>query len=414
MRVLMLGWEFPPHISGGLGTACRGIVRGLAQRGVDVTFVVPRAFGDEEADGVEVIGLSRAHAGSPVSGAARAQPIRRVALTSSLRPYEDARAYAERTERSTDGFEGGYGRTLHEEVERYASLASELVRGRAFDVVHAHDWMTWPAALGIRAHSHKPLVCHVHATEFDRSLRGGDARVRELEARGLSAADRAVCVSRRTADVVRRAYGVDPARLRVVHNAAPEDPEPDEDVVPRRRRAHLPVVLFLGRITPQKGPDIFLEAARRVLAQLPGTRFVMAGDGESLPRSIEHAAELGLARAVRFTGFLEPAGVAHVYGQADVFVLSSVSEPFGLTPLEALRHGVPVIVSRQSGVAEVLPSVLRFDFWNVDELARKIVELLTRPGLRRRMARVGREEALRLRWEDRADELIQIYRELIG
>lgn len=393
MRVLMLGWEFPPWISGGLGTACHGLVRGLAGRGVEVTFVLPRAPGASPSF-VELVGCEDEPAG-----------VETVPLASALRPYQSAREYA-----AAGG--GAYGGDLMDEVERYARAAAALGSGRSFDLVHAHDWMTYPAGLALAASSGRPLVCHLHASEVDRAGPSGDARIHAIEQRGFDGADRVVCVSRYTADVVRRHYAVDEGKLAVVHNAV-ERSEPLARSE-RRRRLRGPVVLFLGRVTFQKGPGYFLEAAARVLALEPRVKFVVCGDGDLWPAVVERAAELGIARAVHFTGFLRGDEVRRAYALADVYVMPSVSEPFGIAPLEALALDVPVLVSRQSGVREVLQSGLAFDYWDVDDLARKILALVRKPRLRRRLARRGRAELEGLRWEDRARRMIEVYEEVLA
>lgn len=399
MRVLMLGWEFPPSISGGLGTACHGLVRGLAGRGVEVTFVLPRAPGASPSF-VELVGCE----GEPVG-------VETVPLASALRPYQSAREYA--AARCGEGAEGGaYGGDLMAEVERYARAATALGSGRSFDLVHAHDWMTWPAGLALRAASGRPLVCHLHASEVDRAGPSGDPRIHAIEQSGFDGADRVVCVSRYTADVVRRHYAVDEGKLTVVHNAVERsDPLARSE---HRRCFRDPVVLFLGRVTFQKGPGYFLEAAARVLAVEPRVKFVVCGDGDLWPAVVEHAAELGIARAVHFTGFLRGEDVRRAYALADVYVMPSVSEPFGIAPLEALAQDVPVLVSRQSGVREVLRSGLAFDYWDVDDLTRKILALLRNPRLRRRLAGRGRAELAGLRWDDRARSMIEVYDEVLA
>jgi glycogen(starch) synthase len=515
VKVLMLGWELPPRISGGLGTACAGIVRGLVANGVEVVFVAPHLAGDEELPGARVVGADRvpvgeelaplpsrapkrneqrlaahsvAHApqaraeGSSQSPAAlvrevpRVLPsaeaelpreVRRFSIVSPLRPYMSAASYAEDMQgrsalrapagrsgraaqaaqtvsrRSTDmqaaalpaaeshpdasseaqpepelaaprpiyvDLQGGYGPDLFAEVERYAWAVAALAARESFDVVHAHDWMTYPAGVAAARASGRPFVAHVHASEFDRSGERADTRIRAIESEGLSAAARVVCVSRYTADLVRRHYGVAPERLRTVHNAV----EQPARSVARAARQPERLVLFLGRVTFQKGPEYFLEAAARVLRVEPDVRFVLCGSGDLLPRVVERAAELGVARRVRFTGFLGREEVERVFGMADVYVMPSVSEPFGIAPLEALSREVPVIVSRQSGVAEVLKSALKVDYWDVAEMANKILALLRYPALRRALEDEGRSELGTLRWEERGERLRDIYAELVA
>jgi glycogen synthase len=452
VKVLMLGWEFPPHISGGLGTACQGIVRGLTARGVEVLFVVPRTWGDEDAGAARLLGARQWQeqldvsdveeaAGFPAVSEPVAQraTLRVVTVASPLRPYATAAQYAERVvsgvparesqathseqslgiarPRTHMALSGGYGADIFAEVERYAQVVTELARGETFDVVHAHDWMTFPAGQAVALAAGRPLVAHVHASEYDRAGNAPDMRVAEIERRGLAAAQRVVCVSAYTADLVRRRYGVEPARLRVVHNAVETRRAPSKaraEVHPTSSEPdRTPLVLFLGRVTFQKGPEYFLEAAARVLALEPRARFVICGTGDLLPAVVERAAALGLARRVRFTGFLSRDEVERMFALADVYVMPSVSEPFGIAPLEALAQGVPVIVSRQSGVSEVLESALKVDYWDVAELANKILAVLRRPALRRALSQTARGEMAGLRWETRGERLREVYEELL-
>lgn len=398
MRVLMIGWEFPPHISGGLGTACAGLTRGLTAHGVEVVFVVPRLAGDEDAPGVDLV--------SAEDGVARRR-IRR--LGSALTAYETAEQYAQRAPRLS----GHYGRGLMEEVRRYADSVAEIAAEESYDIVHGHDWMTYPAAIRAAGERKVPLVLHVHSLEHDRAGPRGNRDVVAIEQRGFDAADVVVCVSAYTAEQVRRRYRVEESKLRVVHNAHdPASAEPPPRAGPRAIPE--PVVLFLGRVTYQKGPESFLEAAARVVDAEPRIKFVVAGGGDLLPRLVERAAALGLARHVHFTGFLRGGDVDRAYAAADVFVMPSVSEPFGIAPLEAAAHGVPVIVSRQSGVVEVLRGgALTVDSWDVEDLANKILALVRRPALRSELVRRAREDASRLTWESQAGSMREVYEELL-
>jgi glycogen(starch) synthase len=391
VKVLMLGWEFPPHISGGLGTACQGITRGLAARGVEVLFVVPRAHGDEQAEATKIVGASE------------------LAVSSALTPYLNRSAYAQR--RGLMRGSDSYGPDLLAEVGRYALAAAEIARTHASDVIHAHDWMTIPAGIAAREATDRPLVLHMHACEYDRSGDAVDERVREIEARGIAEADRVVCVSQLTATQLERRYGAEPSKLRVVHNAVAQR----KQRVPRRRtRKGSRIVLFLGRITYQKGPECFLEAAAHVVQVEPDVRFVMSGSGDLLPAMIELSAELGLARHISFTGFLRGAEVERMYRLADVYVMPSVSEPFGIAPLEAILQGKPVILSRQSGVCEVLQHALKFEPGDALDLADKILAVLHHCALSEMLVREGRKEVRALAWEDAGAKLLEVYEELVA
>ena len=472
----MLGWEFPPHISGGLGTACHGLTHGLARIGVDVTFVVPRAFGDEDKGAVRILGLNEVAlevpapapeveavppvpepepAGVPdvapraaVEARPARVPERRVlAIDSALLPYLTSETYAARVAaldapvparpdepappahapaappapvgdaarrvevaRGAAGLSGVYGPDLLAEVRRYAEVVAQVARTETFDVIHAHDWMTYPAGIAAKLVSGRPLVAHVHACEHDRSGPTPNPAILAIEQEGLRAADRVICVSHYTEGIVRSRYGTDAAKIRVVHNAVTRREQVEGWHV--AKAIEEPVVLFLGRVTYQKGPVYFLEAAARVVRALPGVRFVMSGSGDMLPRMVERAASMGLARHVRFTGFLSGAEVERMYALADLYVMPSVSEPFGISPLEAMALDVPVIVSRQSGVAEILRSALKVDYWDVEDLANKILAVIKRPALRVALTSEGREELKGMRWEVRARLVLDVYDEV--
>lgn len=420
MRVLELGWEFPPRISGGLGTACEGIVRGLRAHGVDVTLVLPRLAGEEPHSGAQLVSaeaLEREQRAKPAPGQLDVLPV-----ASSLRPYLAPAEYSAPRARGAGAtpepapFRGGYGPTLVDEVTRYARVVGQLAAGTRFDIVHAHDWMTFPAGIAAREASGRPLVVHVHALEWDRAGADGDPGVREVEAAGLAAADRVVCVSHFTKRVLERHYEVDPARVRVVHNAVRRRPRAASPAAPSHDGFDAdgpPTVLFLGRLTRQKGPAFFLEAAGLVHAARPDVRFLVAGDGDLKPTLVEASAATGLARNVFFTGFLAPEDVERAYAAADLYVMPSVSEPFGIAPLEALSFDVPVIVSRQSGVAETLPSAPKVDYWDVRDLAGKVLALLERPALRRALVESGRRDLERLRWETNGARLVEVFREAL-
>lgn len=397
MKVLMLGWELPPRFAGGVGIVCEALTRALARRGLDVTYLMPQAEPNGGGRGVRVIGAEREVATLGVASrlhsyASSAPPVR---IPGEAVPPDGAPLY---------------GADLLDAVERFSAAATTSVAAERtdFDVIHAHDWTTFPAGLALKHGSRKPLVVHVHITEFDKS--GGsyaDSRVFAIEQAGMRDADLVVTVSRRIADTCITRYGVDPSRIRVVYNGV----EPDDEERGRAVPLH-PLVLFLGRVTLQKGPEYFLRAARRVLEVEPKAHFVLAGSGDQLPRMVELAAELGLGRRALFPGFVDRDRAAALYASADVFVMPSVSEPFGIVPLEAMDRGVPVIVSRQSGVSEILRNALKVDFWDVDDLAGKIVAALRYPGLARELRGAGRNEVGRLSWDSVAEQTQHVYEEI--
>lgn len=432
MRVLMFGWEFPPHIAGGLGTACYGMTRGLARNDVDVTFVVPHAYGDEDQRFTHVLNASDVEAlyGSTGSGADDIlEKMSFIHIDSNMVPYispEEYEQYQERYVKSgqkvwstTDAwkqrytFSGKYGANLMEEVARYAVVAAQVAKDLEgqFDVIHAHDWLTYFAGIAAKRVSGKPLVVHMHATEFDRSGENINRRVYAIEKAGMQAADRVIAVSELTRRIVIGKYGIPAEKVVTVHNAVRFGES--EDAVPERAVKDK-VVTFLGRITYQKGPDYFVEAAAKVLQRVPDVRFVMAGSGDLMNHVVRRVAQLGIADRFHFTGFLKGGEVQRMFRLSDVYVMPSVSEPFGISPLEAMRSGVPVIISRQSGVAEVLDYAIKVNYWDVDALADAIYGLLTYPALGRMFASKGLEEVTGLKWTNAAAKIKTVYETVVA
>ena len=432
MRVLMFGWEFPPHIAGGLGTACYGMTRGLARNDVDVTFVVPHAYGDEDQRFTHVLNASDVEAlyGSTGSGADDIlEKMSFIHIDSNMVPYispEEYEQYQERYVKSgqkvwstTDAwkqrytFSGKYGANLMEEVARYAVVAAQVAKDLEgqFDVIHAHDWLTYFAGIAAKRVSGKPLVVHMHATEFDRSGENINRRVYAIEKAGMQAADRVIAVSELTRRIVIGKYGILADKVVTVHNAVRFGES--EDAVPERAVKDK-VVTFLGRITYQKGPDYFVEAAAKVLQRVPDVRFVMAGSGDLMNHVVRRVAQLGIADRFHFTGFLKGGEVQRMFRLSDVYVMPSVSEPFGISPLEAMRSGVPVIISRQSGVAEVLDYAIKVNYWDVDALADAIYGLLTYPALGRMFASKGLEEVTGLKWTNAAAKIKTVYETVVA
>ncbi len=425
-RVLMFGWEFPPHIAGGLGTACLGLTRGLAKHGVEVLFVMPKASGDEDQSAVRIINASDVESLYEFATLDEYwNNINFLEIGSNLRPYMDPETFEREVSESIKGehsergisfrnryqFSGRYGANLYEEVARYALVAATIAKQQSFDVIHAHDWLTYAAGIAAKKVSGKPLVIHVHATEFDRSGENVNSIVYGIERQGMLAADRVITVSNLTRNIVINRYGIDPDKVITIHNAVDFQSYPDLDVdrgVPEK------IVTFLGRITFQKGPEYFIEAAAKVLKRYPNVRFVMAGSGDMLNGSIRRVAQLKIATKFHFTGFLKGGDVQKMFAHSDVYVMPSVSEPFGISPLEAMRSGVPTIISKQSGVAEVLKHAIKVDFWDVDAMADAIHGLLAYPALSLFAGKHGLEEVNTLKWENAAYKLKGVYEELIG
>ena len=429
MRVLMFGWEFPPHIAGGLGTACYGIVKGLAENGVETLFVMPSASGDEDGSVATIINASDVPVMSVASSVDEfLDKVRFVRVGSNMIPYTNPDEFYELVEAekkhrevSTDNiygskyrFSGKYGSNLLEEVARYAMVGGTIAveHQDEFDVIHAHDWLTYLAGIAAKELTGKPLVVHVHATSFDRGTEDMiDSRVFNIEKRGMEAADKVIAVSDLTRNIVINKYGISPDKVVTVHNAVDFSGRENLQV---ERGVKDKVVTFLGRITFQKGPEYFIEAAAKVLKRTEHVRFVMAGSGDMMNRCIRHVARLGISDRFHFTGFLRGDDVQKMFALSDVYIMPSVSEPFGISPLEAMRTGVPSIISKQSGAAEVLNYAFKVDFWDVDAIADKIYALLKYPALSDFSARVGYDEVNTLKWNNATAKLKAVYESIVN
>ena len=386
VRVLMFGWEFPPYQAGGLATATVGLVKGLIRVGVKVTLVVPFPVEQSPISGLRLVGRP--------DSAARLVVHR---IPSPLVPYGGVREYqevfAKTRVRSGQVARSVYGADLFEEVERFGRLAAELAAQEPHDVIDAHDWISFEAGLRARAVSGKPLVAHIHAIEFDRTGGDGNPEIARREREGLAAADRVVSNSCRLRDLCISRYQVPAEKFDVVHWGVDDDTGTHGvEIGGSPLGVGAPVVLFLGRVTSQKGPDYFLEMARGVARLVPKAHFVVAGSGDMLPYLIHRSAEIGIADRIHFTGGLSGRDVERVYRMADVCVIPSRSEPFGLVALESLLHGTPCIVPKQAGVSEVLQNVFKVDPWDIDELVNKVVSILKYPALRGELSERGRAE----------------------
>ena len=422
MRVLMLGWEFPPYISGGLGTACYGLTKALSHAGTDILFVLPRAIGGEHARHVRLLGRDGP---APATIAAELARVSFRAVPSPLTsPYEGVSPTRAHAPATGDAAHLGiapprdvsprpdsvahYGGDLLAAVGRYVQTCRRLARQESFDVIHAHDWMTYPAGLAIAAQSGKPLVVHLHSTEFDRSGEHVQQQVYDIERRGMHGSAAVICVSRLTAAVATDRYRVAPEKISVVYNGI--DAAPRREPSTSRTRCGQKIVLFLGRLTMQKGPEYFLAAAKKVLALTDDVKFIVAGSGDRLRSTVHLAAQMGIGHKVLFAGFLRGDDVARAFAMADLYVMPSVSEPFGIAPLEAITQGVPVIISKSSGVSEVLKHALKVDFWDVDEMANKIVAVLRHPPLAGTLREHATAEVRRMTWDKAAGECLALYR----
>lgn len=442
----MLGWEFPPFISGGLGTACYGLTKAMSAIGTDIVFVLPRPVSTPFSTHVRLVSPRadsplampstefrldefervtfrtvdakigdpyQRPADAPQQVIAEVHRERRAVPVTSESTQQPASAPAQAAQPVAPPPGSHYAGDLFAEIQRYAALAAEIARNESFDVVHAHDWMTFPAGMAVAGIKGVPLVVHVHSTEFDRAGLNVDQRIYDIERRGMHAAIRVIAVSHLTKQMCVHHYGVDPGKIEVVYNAIDANGgnfDPQKYAIRKDEK----IVLFLGRITMQKGPEYFLAAAKKVLAVMDNVKFVMAGSGDLIRRTIEMAAQMGIGDKVLFTGFLRGSDVDKVFKLADLYVMPSVSEPFGIAPLEAMSHDVPVIISKQSGVSEILTHALKVDFWDIDEMANKIIAVLRHPPLASTLRQHGSFEVKKMSWTDSARRCVEVYNQAIS
>jgi len=395
----MFGWEFPPHNSGGLGVACQGIARALVRAGHDLHFVLPRSYNIPEQN------ISFVFADT------ERETFKITPISSTIySPYTTSKEYTEAVSKGKITT-GPYGNTLMAEVMRYGQQAGAIAKESDPDVIHAHDWLSVPAAIAAKRATGKPLVLHIHATEYDRTGGNGvNEEVYELERAGIKAADKVLAVSDFTRQILVKHYGLDPEKSGVAHNGIDsERKEKLPKVLQDIRNRGGKIVLFLGRITIQKGPDYLMEAARRLLEIRDDTYFVIAGSGDMHDQLVEQAAALGIADKVFFPGFVRGKKIDQLYQSADLFVMPSISEPFGITPLEALMNETPVLISKQSGVSEVLDHALTADFWDTEKMANQMNAVLEHPALYTELSRNGNREVHNISWDDTAVSIGNTY-----
>jgi glycosyltransferase involved in cell wall biosynthesis len=428
MRVLMFGWEFPPHISGGLGTASYGLTKGMATLDdLDVIFVVPKAWGDEDQSMVRLVGANQVPvAFKQVFYKGFRRSLETIEVSSKIVPYTDPEDFWKMTRSEVSGhnlmvqtnntgtvdFSGRYDSSLMDEIYKYAVVASVIAEENDFDIIHAHDWLAYPAGIAAMEVSGKPLVIHVHATDFDRSGGSVNPDVYKIEKNGMDAASKIITVSNLTRDIVINKYNIDPSKVETVYNAVePVEIHSDHFI---RKGFDEKVVTFLGRITMQKGPEYFIEAAYKVLQVMDNVRFVMAGSGDMMEKMMRRAAALKITDRFHFTGFLKGTDVFTMLDMSDVYIMPSVSEPFGISPLEAMQSNVPVIISKQSGVAEILTHAVKTDFWDIDAMADAIYAILNYYPLADTIIKNGKEEVIKLKWDNSAKHVMDIYKNVLG
>jgi len=395
-KILMFGWELPPFNSGGLGVACYELAESLSKRGSRITFVLPKRQNIKLPFADLVFASDRIEISE---------------IDSPLRPYQTRSSYSKNV--ILDGSQ--YDPNLIGEVVRYGKQAGKIAKKKKFDVIHAHDWLSFPAGIEAKRISHKPLVVHVHATEFDRSGNGPiDQRIFEIEKAGLENADRVITVSQFTKNRIIKEYGVNSNKIDVVHNGINAAKVAEAQKSFKKLKANgKKIVLFLGRITIQKGPDYFIQAAKKVIKFKPNTIFIMAGSGDMEKQVINQTAYLGISDKVVFTGFLSQEKLNSIYSSADVYIMPSVSEPFGIVALEALANKTPTIISNQSGVSETVKNVLKVDFWDVDEIANKILSVLSNKSLSQCLADMGSIEVQDNNWDQAAAKCLQTYKKVV-
>jgi glycogen(starch) synthase len=408
MKILMFGWEFPPHNSGGLGVACQGIAYALLKKGHDLTFVLPRSakFENEQlkfAFADKIGGLTLKEIESKIV---------------SPYQYSSHRSVLEEEVTNSDRI-NQYYYDLLTEVLLYARNARNVAKRSDFDIIHAHDWLSFKAGIEAKEVSGKKFVAHIHATEYDRSGENPNPVIRAIEQEGFLKADKVIAVSEFTKNVVVTRYGIDPDKIVVAHNGVDiseinDDEVSKADILRASKDAGYSIVLFLGRLTFQKNPEILLQAAVDILKYNPKTLFVYGGSGDMEQKLMHMAAELGISDKVIFAGFVRGNDKHKLFRIADVFLMPSISEPFGIVPLEALANHTPVIISRQSGISEILRSSLKVDFWDIDEIVNKVVSVLKYSPLKHDLAIHGNGEISKITWDKTADSITNVYNDLLN
>ncbi len=428
IKVLKLGWEFPPLINGGLGIACMGLSKALAKH-VDLRVIVPKAAPNAQYDGFSLMGVNQLDMVNFKQDYEHTYQYESFSIVKhaniDLDPYtsvegsglvsftEDGKIlFSKVHEADLDLFRGDedlYAGDLARKVVEYSKICGNLAKTLDFDIIHAHDWMTYLAGVEVKRATGKPLVVHLHASQFDRA--GADARgwIYDLEKYGMEHADAVIPVSKYTGTVASGHYGIQPEKILPVHNGA--DPV---EVFHGKKKFPEKLVLFLGRLTAQKGPEFFLDIAAKVISQTDNVRFVVAGTGEKLRQLIETGAFHEVGDRFHFTGFLTKKKVNELLSITDIYCMPSVSEPFGLSALEAAQFNIPAVISKQSGVAEVMKGALKADFWDVDKMAEYIVDLCEDDELYARVVEQSTQDIRNSTWDAAAEKVVRIYENLLS
>lgn len=419
MKVLMFGWEFPPHISGGLGTASYGLTKGFVQQGdVEIKFCIPKPYGDEDNSFLRIVGMNSV----PIvwKNVDRDYVNSRIGAVMTPDEYYRYRehiygdfSYMHTNDLGCMEFAGGYPENLHDEINNYSIIAGVVARTEEFDIIHSHDWLTYPAGIHAKQVSGKKLVIHVHATDFDRSRGNVNPTVYAIEKNGMDNADHILCVSELTRQTVIHKYHQNPDKVSTLHNAVIPLEKDILDIVPKKIPGEK-VVTFLGRITMQKGPEYFVEAAAMVLKRTKNIRFCMAGSGDMMNDMIRLAAARGISDRFHFPGFMRGRQVYECLKASDVYIMPSVSEPFGISPLEAMQCDVPTIISKQSGCAEILDKCIKTDYWDIHAMADAIYSICNNESLYEYLKVEGRNEVNNITWENVALKLRKVYEQVMG
>ncbi len=415
----MFGWEFPPHISGGLGTASYGLTKGFVQQGdVEIKFCIPKPYGDEDNSFLRIVGMNSV----PIvwKNVDRDYVNSRIGAVMTPDEYYRYRehiygdfSYMHTNDLGCMEFAGGYPENLHDEINNYSIIAGVVARTEEFDIIHSHDWLTYPAGIHAKQVSGKKLVIHVHATDFDRSRGNVNPTVYAIEKNGMDNADHILCVSELTRQTVITKYHQHPDKVSTLHNAVTPLSQEILDIVPKKIPGEK-VVTFLGRITMQKGPEYFVEAAAMVLKRTKNIRFCMAGSGDMMNDMIRLAAQRGISDRFHFPGFMRGRQVYECLKASDVYIMPSVSEPFGISPLEAMQCDVPTIISKQSGCAEILDKCIKTDYWDIHAMADAIYSICNNESLYEYLKVEGRNEVNQITWENVALKLRKVYEKVMG
>lgn len=398
MKILMLGWELPPHNSGGLGVACLNLTRALANQGANIDFVIPYTADHPDIDFMHVLSATGLDPIYRYGGGAYA----------SMQLFEKSIPTSDHTENIS----------IREVQQEYCHYVSNYLKTHHPDLVHAHDWLTYEAGILAKKQYDRPLIAHVHATEFDRAgMHTGNPLIHEIEQEGLMLADRIIAVSETTKRIIHEKYHIPLNKIEVVYNSLDQDYEKSSYIFDDRTYNYIKhlkasgytIVSTVGRFTIQKGLPNLMRAARLAIDKNPKLAFIFAGDGEEKNELINLSADLGIAENVIFTGFIRGQKLRDIYSVSDIFVMSSVSEPFGLTALEAAHHGDVLILTHQSGVSEIIWSALKYDFWDERKLADEILAVASSPALSNSLRDNVRQEYRQISWDKVAKKCLKIY-----